>query len=295
MKMKKLLAIFMSILVLVSCIGCFTGCSTGQDGKDDGVLKILSIGNSFSVDAQEYLYYILEDLGVEEIKLGNLYVGGCTLDMHLVYADRNVAAYTYYTNTDGTWQETENYSIEQAVTSENWDYITFQQASGSSGITSTYDDLDALIDIVKPLCPDAKLVWHMTWAYQQDSSHKEFVKYDSNQETMYKAIVSAVNEKIETNDNIDFVIPVGTAIQNARTSYIGDNLTADGHHLSLDLGRYIAGLTFAHALTGLSIDDVEFQPETVTESQKKVAIEAVNNCFAQPYEVTESVYTTDNP
>ena len=294
MKWKKMLAILMSIIVSAGFIGCLTGCSTEQESKDDGVLKILSIGNSFSVDAQEYLYHILEDMGVEEIKLGNLYVGGCTLATHLVYAERNYAAYTYYTNTDGDWKETKNYSIEQAVKSENWDYITFQQASGSSGISSTYDDLDLLIDIVKPLCQEAKLVWHMTWAYQQDSTHEEFTKYDSDQETMYHAIVSAVNEKIENNDDIDFVIPAGTAIQNARTSYIGDNLTVDGFHLSLDIGRYIAGLTFSHVLTGLSIDDVEYQPEAVTESQKQVAIEAVKNCFVQPYEVTESVYTTEN-
>ena len=134
----------------------------------------------------------------------------------------------------------------------------------------------------------------MTWAYQQEADHQEFVKYENNQETMYKAIVSAVREKIETNDNIDFVIPTGTAIQNARTSYIGDNLTADGYHLSVDFGRYIAGLTFARALSGLSIEQVEFQPETVNERQKRVAIEAVQNSFAHPYEVTESVYTTEN-
>lgn len=294
MKWKKTLAVLMCIIMSVGCIGCLTGCSTDPESKDDGVLKILSIGNSFSVDAQEYLYQILEDMGVEKIKLGNLYVGGCALDTHLVYAERDIPAYTYYTNTDGNWVETKNFSIIEAVKSENWDYITFQQASGSSGIANTYDDLEPLIDMVKPLCQEAKLVWHMTWAYQQDSSHKEFAKYDNDQETMYKAIVSAVNEKIENNDDIDFVIPVGTAIQNARSSYIGDNLTADGHHLSLDLGRYIAGLTFAHALTGLSIDNVEYQPETVTESQKQVAIEAVKNCIARPYEVTESVYTTEN-
>lgn len=293
MKLKKMLAILLCIAMTVGCLG-LTGCNKEKKNSDDGVLKILSIGNSFSVDAQEYLYQILEDMGVEKIKLGNLYVGGCDLTTHLTYAERDIPAYTYYTNTEGDWVETKNFSIIEAVKSENWDYITFQQASGSSGLANTYDDLKPLLDIIKPLCQDAKLVWHMTWAYQQDSSHKEFVKYDSNQETMYNAIVSAVKEKIENNEDIELVIPSGTAIQNARTSYIGDNLTADGHHLSLDLGRYIAGLTFAHALTGVSIDNIEFKPETVTERQKLVAIEAVNNCLASPYEVTESVYTTEN-
>lgn len=88
---------------------------------------------------------------------------------------------------------------------------------------------------------------------------------------------------------------MGTAIQNARTSYVGDHLTLDGYHLSLDFGRYIAGLTFAHALTGISIDDVAYQPEAVTESQKQVAIESVKNCFINPYEVTESVHIAEKP
>ena len=33
-------------------------------------VKILGIGNSFSVDCMEYVYKILKNLGVEDIKLG---------------------------------------------------------------------------------------------------------------------------------------------------------------------------------------------------------------------------------
>ncbi len=39
------------------------------------MLKILSIGNSFSQDAQRYLYDISKSNG-EEIKNVNLYIGG---------------------------------------------------------------------------------------------------------------------------------------------------------------------------------------------------------------------------
>ena len=35
-------------------------------------LKILAVGNSFSVDGMEYLYQIAKNAGVEEIILGNL-------------------------------------------------------------------------------------------------------------------------------------------------------------------------------------------------------------------------------
>ena len=45
-------------------------------------LKILAIGNSFSVDAMEHLYGIAKDGGVENVLLGNLYIGGCSLATH---------------------------------------------------------------------------------------------------------------------------------------------------------------------------------------------------------------------
>ena len=65
----------------------------------------------------------------------------------------------------------------------------------------------------------------MTWAYQADSTHSGFNNYGKDQMTMYNAIVNAAQTKIVTNDNIEIIIPVGTAVQNVRTSYIGDTLT----------------------------------------------------------------------
>ena len=44
-------------------------------------LRVLAIGNSFSVDAMEYLYQIAKDAGVEQVILGNLRVSGCTVAM----------------------------------------------------------------------------------------------------------------------------------------------------------------------------------------------------------------------
>ena len=65
----------------------------------------------------------------------------------------------------------------------------------------------------------------MTWAYAENSTHSDFPRYDRDLMTMYNRIVAATNAKIDTNDRIFGVIPAGTAVQNARTSYIEDNLT----------------------------------------------------------------------
>ena len=261
-----------------------------QNWQDDGALKILAIGNSFSDDAMDYVYQVAKDAGVENVKLGKLYIGGCSLATHLSNAKGDKSAYDYKTNTSGKWDAQGNKSIKFAVESDDWDFITFQQVSGQSGIASTYDDLYELIKIVEPLNPSARLAWHMTWAYQKGAGHSDFSKYDKDQMTMYNAIVDAVNAKILTIDNIEIVIPSGTAIQNTRTSFIGDTLTRDGYHLSYGIGRYIASMTFVKALTGLSIDNSKTTPDDVDSAELTAIIECVNNAMAKPYAITESSY-----
>lgn len=158
-----------------------TVCGTASwDTDSDGTLEILAIGNSFSVDALEYAYQIAEDLGIEKIVIGNLYIGGCSLEKHAKNAKNDTAAYTYYFNDNGTWTSTKNYKISTALTSRDWDYITLQQWSATSGVESSYnDDLTDLIDYVKTYS-EAKLGWHMTWAYQQNSTHSSFPTYNKD-------------------------------------------------------------------------------------------------------------------
>ena len=263
-----------------------------QDWDADGALKILCIGNSFSVDSMEYVYQIAQAAGVKNIVLGNLYIGGCSLDTHLSNAQGDKGAYTYYTNTNGTWSSKSGQKISTAVQSDDWDFISVQQVSGYSGVTDSYANLDALLDIVEPLNPSARLVWHMTWAYKTGSGHADFSKYDKNQMTMYNAIVSAVQAKVVTDGRIEIVIPAGTAIQNARTSYVGDNFTRDGYHLN-DYGRFIGGLTFVKSLTGLSIDSVTYKLDSMTDNNLLVAIDAVNKAVNTPYAVTTSQYVKE--
>lgn len=262
--------------------------------NDDGVLRILTIGNSFSDDTMEYVYQIAKSAGVAKIELGNLYIGGCTLATHASNAKNDKPAYEYRTNTRGSWSTKNNFKMSDAIKSQNWDFISMQQASGSSGSERSYKELEYLIGYVRSLAnPDATLVWNMTWAYQQDSTHSEFPVYNSDQITMYESILSAVKKRVDKQPEIKIVSPTGTAIQNARTSFVGDRLTRDGYHLSLDLGRYIAGLTFFSALTGVSVENLDYAPAGVSNSLKKVALESALNAIRSPRAVTRSAFTTD--
>jgi len=260
------------------------------DGK---TLKILAIGNSFSNNTTQYLYDVAMAEGMTDVTIGRLFIGSCTLEMHAANAQNDTPAYTYYKNDSGTWEKTENVTMLHGLLDESWDIITMQQSSGQSGQSGSYDGhLETLIDYVNThkTNKDAKLVWHMTWAYQTDSTHKDFSHYANDQLSMYYAIVATCQEKILTNDAFVAVIPAGTAIQNARTSRWGDAITADGYHLN-DLGKLTASYMWYATLTGKSLSgirlDTTYTGFHVSEQTKEIILQSVNGALKAPYQITE--------
>lgn len=230
-------------------------------------------------------------MGIRDLVIGNLYIPGCNLATHFNNAINNKADYIYYKNSDGKFVRNNDKSLLDGLRDENWDIITMQQASNLSGLPNTYNsDLDNLISYVQKNKTDSKskLVWHMTWAYQSDSTHVKFANYDNNQYIMYNSIVKAVQLKIITNPNFKLIIPTGTAIQNVRATYIGDTLTRDGYHLTYELGRYIAGVTWFKALTGLAINNLSYVPNVneIPGSYLAIIKNAVNNAVSNPFSVT---------
>lgn len=257
-------------------------------------LKLLFIGNSFSDDTIQWMYEIATDLGIEVV-IENMYIGGCSIDTHYSNIINDKPAYQWVHRVNNSWVRTSNYTLAEAIVGQDWDFISLQQASGSSGIPSTYSQLQYLIDEVRYYLIDedhTQIVWNMTWAYQGNSTHADFAKYNNNQATMYEAICNSVQTKVLPIEDIKTVIPNGTSIQNARTSFVGDTLNRDGYHLSNDLGRYIAGLTALKALTGVDINPCAFS--TVNSYQTLMAKESVNNAILNKFEPTNSQYV-ENP
>ena len=83
-------------------------------------LKILAIGNSFSDDATEHLYGILKDAGIEDVIIGNLHIGGCSIDTHWNNMKNDSAAYEFrYYNNSATKTNTKR-SISYALALHEW-------------------------------------------------------------------------------------------------------------------------------------------------------------------------------
>ncbi len=257
--------------------------------NDDNILKVLCIGNSFSQDTLAHAESIAKDLGINKVKFANMMIGGCDINTHASHARSDKAAYIYEVTENGTWTSIKNQKLSTALVADNWDYISLQQASGQSGMENRYgNSFTFLINYVKERMPEnTQIVWNMTWAYQSDSTHTDFAIYNKCQSEMYKRIVDVTKSIIYPKHDIIAISPAGTAIQNARTSSLGDTLTRDGFHLSLGVGRFIAGLTFIHTLTGIEIDGVNFSISTLTEKEKQIAIKSVKAAINTPFEIVE--------
>ena len=302
---------FLSLLLTIAMLVCLCACSAAEqpgDGttqtqpqrdpvKDDKVLKVLAIGNSFSSDTTHYLADVAKAEGFKEVLLGNLYISGCTLKTHAQNVADDLPAYKFYTNFDGAWTSAEGVTLSYALQSQDWDIITMQQGSAQSGKQGTYEPY--LTDLIKYVNenktnPNAKLAWNMTWAYQTGFEKDQFEAYDRDQWVMYNAICDTVKDKVIPHTEFAYVIPVGTALQNVRTSYIGDNLTRDGYHLN-DLGRVIASYTWLATFLGEPLEQVNLTSVSSTlslgEADKKVIIECVNAALAENYTVTQSAIT----
>jgi hypothetical protein len=250
-------------------------------------VNILSIGNSFSQDAQRYLHAIARVYNTR-LYCANLYIGGCSLEQHAKNITSGAADYSYEINGE---EGREKVSVAVALDREKWDIVTLQQVSDLSGIQQSYQPyLSTVHDAVRAACPDAKIYLHETWAYEADSTHNAFAKYDCNQNKMHEAIRSAVRKMSEEIDAE--IIPTGDAIQAVRAqlpefNYTsgGISLNRDGFHLSLGYGRYIAGMTWYATLTRKDIRGSAFPAELLDEPVDKDLLSGINDIV---YNIVES-------
>ena len=261
-------------------------------------IKILMIGNSFSDDTSDLAPYILDELGYI-YEFGNMYISGCSIATHYNNATQNNANYYFRYWENGAWTTRytgKNVTLEYGVSFKDWDVITFQQASGSSGLPDTYANLGNLMDYVKSKATnkDVQFMFNMTWAYATGCTRSYFANYDKDQMKMYNAIINTAQTVVRDQYHLP-IIPCGTAVQNARTSTsfkgsLESLLTRDGYHLTkASNGRYIAALTFVSFVTGEDISNITYTAKnTNTAKKKNTCIESVVNALANPFTITQS-------
>ena len=495
-RFRKITALLLTLALVCSLL---PGTVLGADqtvntsisaASQDKTLRVLAVGNSFSVDSLQYLYQMAKSAGYELV-IGNLYHEKSSLAEHWNRLNNQENGYTYYkisAATNGVWSRQTSKSIQYGVKDEPWDIITLQQASGVSGVPSSYYSVkrwdcvnigksvtlteqtaaaataatmeEAVVqqlsnpvqptaeestepvevpeetptpsegdtsaepadtgagdssastsatepveptEPIEPVEPSAKrseqtitcgvpkwgdtssvslkasaqtaltytssnpkvmtvdesgrvtflrtgkavititaaqseeyygarcqvtmtcerfnltsslqkklksycsnkkvkFGWNLTWAYAQPSQWKKnqsFLTnyqdyYNQNQMTMYTAITDTVAQVVAPVGGFAVYIPTGTAIQNLRSSYVGDKLNRDGVHLNWSMGRYTAAMTWAAAL-GIDVNQITYRPSgsnTVSPLDVSAVRASVTDAIKTPLAVTQSSCTT---
>lgn len=207
--MKKLL------LVLTAISVTFAAAAAEQTKK----LKILMIGNSFSVCVGNDLHKLVKAEPDCKLNLTSAYIGGCTFNRHWTNItkaekDPNFKPYRITNwNTDPKAAKKAYKDNVNNLLKEQWDVITIQQGSHESWDFKYYEPFAGnLIAYIKKHAPKAEIVIQQTWSYRVDAPRLK--KWKMTQTEMYEK-VSKAYQTLATKYQLR-QIPMGAAVQTAR-------------------------------------------------------------------------------
>ena len=238
-------------------------------------MKILSIGNSFSDDAQRYLRAIAASEGVE-IETLNLCIGGCSLETHASHVKDGAKAYLFHYNGDLGCEDL--VTLDEGLGMREWDVVTLQQVSTHSfEKESFYPYIYEVADYVRKKLPNAKIYIHQTWAYEHGSPRSIEITDGRGSEYMLDGIRQAYRQA-KREIGAEAVIPSGELMELLRLNK-AEGIYRDTFHAGYGLGRYAIGLLWFKLFTGRSVLNNSFTALDVPASDEdlKIARECVES------------------
>ena len=214
-------------------------------------LKILFIGSSFGVDTINYVGDIAHSYNFN-IVIGNLYVGASGIKDYITFyeSDRKISYYKW--NLNAIAWENGTSTVKEALSDEAWDFVVIQNGAYQSADESTYWDQDEkgnitknyvnlFADIIDRCClfSHPVICFNMTWAYSvyhtlssSQGSKDKWLSFGINQKQrqlgMYTELCRLAQKVLQHCPEVKFVIPSGTAVQNARGTSLRTDTTIQG-------------------------------------------------------------------
>lgn len=202
-------------------------------------LKVLAIGNSFTDDGTAYLQELVTASGIDQSQLCVYFksYGGASINKWL---ELTAANYQFgITRRAGKYNMPITVGTLQSVLAQDWDVVVIQQVSDSASIWSSFENLDEYLKIIRTNCsnPNLCIAYQLPWSRNPNMQSQYLKNVECYRRASFK-------------NGIDYIIPTGTSIQNARNTSLNDEygILRDDRHLSYGLGRYIAACTWFEKL-----------------------------------------------
>ena len=195
-------------------------------------INILHIGNSFTMNTHTNLGTLINNLGITNVNIQYIQMGSASLGYYVGELDTSDSMGLTKTIGDAVASS----GTLQSIFAHDWDVVIFQQVSHYAGNYATYNPyLAILINAARKYCTrkDVKIGFMMTWETYRAA---------------FADIVAAVRSMM-ADYNIDFLIPAGTAVENARLTSMNtdvNDFSSDTQiqHLAVGVGRYVAACAF---------------------------------------------------
>lgn len=282
-KLTKILCCLLAMLLLVGCANAGEGNDTTETTKqeDDGIMNILLIGNSSCYYWTDELYGMLVAAGYEEVNVYNLYYSGASLQQHYNWWKNNEGACELIcVNAEGR-KSAKGVNIKDAVSIQDWDYVSFLQASkyylltleeAMATITPYFGEL---LELVKEKAPNAKLYWQESWASELNQEQ------DMEVRTAMASMIRQVSPKIAETYGLT-VVPLSSIWESVRDNPVfavpGENSGMEkftlctriqsgkliddfGHDGDVGGGQYMNACAFYEAFTGMDCRENTFRPQ----------------------------------
>ncbi len=266
--------------------------------------NLLCVGSSCAQEAIDCANQILKGDESMNVKVYAAVMEGADLDDLYASFARGEASYAFrsYDFEGASWGESEGKTLQEILKGEvSFDAICLGEESAEAGKKESFLNLSrfalALSSYYGSLGKSApSLGYLLPWSYEDKASIDQsyYEDYGNDRNVMYQAIADVCRESLVPSGRFNFVLPVGTAIQNARENgfVTPKDFTSDGKSLDLTYGRYLASLCLASKLTGYRASHFVYRGESgseyVTEGEKSLFDGFVDASIANPYQVTKS-------
>lgn len=343
--MKKLIAALLTLVMLLGIVPATL--TTEAQAASDKSIRVLTIGEDFSrASMTNYLQEVFAAEGYEEIVLGHFYsrshytLGQFVNDHKSGKGPDADPICVLELNRVGYWDYIYRYNLEMALKEDAWDYVVLQTTPIQSADADQFiNDVAEMASIVKSYLPNAKIGWHVNWAFQKgyensSSDYKYMAKFgyknvaktdtlgtwiadakeneqkdrdqfkalfNADPNKMYEAIAEASEKLVLANKGIDFLVPAGTAVMNAESTFMGDlradegEPVVDGGNLN-ETGKLVSSYTWYAALTGAKLSELKHYQDflfDLSSAERKAVVESVNNAIKNPLKMTETSYKTE--
>lgn len=249
-------------------------------------LKVLMIGNSFSVCVLREMPACAASMPGCTLDLCSLYIGGCSLERHWRNLSTEEAAFrpyavkwSYATVKDRAKAPVASAVVEgkanipEVLRADRWDVVTIQQASHESWKPASYHPFgDRLVEKIRELAPQARIVVQQTWSYTPYDARLKKWGFDQNE--MYRRLREAY-AAFAAQHGLS-LIPMGDAVQLFRAARPSpDGITGDpcgnptGHdkfHLNRN-GEYLQACTWLAALFGVDVTKMTYAPSYMSAEE----------------------------